>query len=91
VDSCERDRIDEAADELSKVMKHETLKDSVLLVLANKQDSNLWDTNIPFMNGYEIEEKLNLWDIKQKWHLQLCSVKTGNGLYEGFNWLSKNI
>lgn len=38
VDSTDRERIDEAAEQLSKILEVEKLKDAALLVLANKQD-----------------------------------------------------
>uniref|UniRef100_A0A8C5H616 ADP-ribosylation factor 4-like n=1 Tax=Gouania willdenowi TaxID=441366 RepID=A0A8C5H616_GOUWI len=38
VDSNDRERINEAADELSKMLLEDELKDAILLVFANKQD-----------------------------------------------------
>jgi GTPase SAR1 family protein len=38
IDSNDRDRIDDAAEELNKLLKEEQLKNAVLLVLANKKD-----------------------------------------------------
>ena len=38
VDSNDKDRIEEAKEELYKMLQEEELKDSVILVLANKQD-----------------------------------------------------
>jgi GTPase SAR1 family protein len=37
VDSNDRERIGEAAEELQKMLREEELRDVVLLVLANKQ------------------------------------------------------
>jgi len=38
VDSSDRDRIDEARQELSRIMNDREMKDCLLLVFANKQD-----------------------------------------------------
>merc|ERR1719316_1757917 len=38
VDSCDRDRIQDARDELWKLLGDDELRDAALLVLANKQD-----------------------------------------------------
>merc|ERR1712190_195563 len=38
VDSCDRDRIEEAREELSKLLRDEEMHDAALLVFANKQD-----------------------------------------------------
>merc|ERR1712146_627859 len=38
VDSNDRDRIDDARDELHKMINDEELKDAIVLVYANKQD-----------------------------------------------------
>merc|ERR1712224_330672 len=38
IDSSDNERLDEAAEELKKVLEDERLRDAPLLVLANKQD-----------------------------------------------------
>ena len=38
IDSNDRDRINEAQDELNRMLGEDELKDAVLLVFANKQD-----------------------------------------------------
>ena len=38
VDSNDRDRIDAARDELHRMLNEDELRDSILLVFANKQD-----------------------------------------------------
>lgn len=85
VDSNDRERIDEVKEELYKMMNEEDLKDSVLLVLANKQD-------LPgAMTTAEIAHELGLGDLKGRpWKIQGCCATTGDGLYEGLDWLAKN-
>merc|ERR1719281_323443 len=65
IDSSDRDRIDDARDELFKILADEEMNDAVLLVLANKQDlPNAMSTN-------EVVEKLNLHSIKNRpWFIQ---------------------
>merc|ERR1711881_784347 len=54
VDSSDRDRIDDAREELEHLMDADELRDACVLVLANKQD-------LPYaMPAAEITEKLGL-------------------------------
>ena len=54
VDSNDRDRIDDAREELHKMLAEEELRDSVVLVFANKQD-------LPgAMTAPEVTDKLGL-------------------------------
>ena len=57
-----------------------------LLIFANKQDCE------GAMSLEEIQEILHPHDLKQKdWHIQLCSAKTGEGLYEGLEWIGSIV
>jgi len=85
VDSNDRDRIQEACNELHHMLKDNKPQDALLLVFANKQDL----PNV--MSVEEITDKLNLQSITQKWHIQATSAKTGEGLYDGLEWFSQNI
>ncbi|XP_071731133.1 ADP-ribosylation factor 2-B-like [Rutidosis leptorrhynchoides] len=86
VDSNDRDRVIEARDELFKLLNEDELRDAVLLVLANKQD--LPNT----MNAAELTDKLGLHTLRQRpWYIQSSCATSGEGLYEGLDWLSKNI
>ena len=88
VDSHDRepDRIQDARDELHKLMNEDQLKDAALLVLANKQD-------LPkAMTLNDLSEKLGLADFRGRdWYAQACCAKTGEGLYQGLDWLSSYI
>jgi len=90
VDSNDRERVDRgdgnAAEELSKMLREDELRDAVLLVLANKQD-------LPnAMSVAEITDKLHLHDMRsRKWYIQACCATTGDGLYEGLDWLAKTV
>ena len=86
VDSCDRDRIDDACEGLKKLVNEELLREAVVLVFANKQD-------LPgAMTTEEITEKLNLCAIRgRNWIIQGCSAVKGDRLYEGLEWISTAI
>ena len=86
VDSNDRERITEAHDELHKMLAEDELRDAVLLVFANKQD-------LPqAMSVAEITEKLGLPNIRnRKWYMQATCATSGDGLYEGLDWLANNL
>ena len=86
VDSNDRERITEAHDELHKMLAEDELRDAVLLVFANKQD-------LPqAMSVAEITDKLGLHNIRtRKWYMQATCATSGDGLYEGLDWLANNL
>lgn len=86
VDSNDRDRVGEARDELQRMLNEDELRDALLLVFANKQD-------LPnAMNAAEITDKLGLQSLRQRnWYIQATCATTGEGLYEGLEWLSTNL
>lgn len=86
VDSADRERIDEAAEELSSLCHEAELHNCTLLVLANKQD--LPDA----MSMAELTEKLRLRECgMRKWYVQSTVANTGEGLFEGLDWLATTI
>ncbi|KAJ6910195.1 hypothetical protein NC652_021012 [Populus alba x Populus x berolinensis] len=86
VDSNDRDRVGEAREELHRMLNEDELREAVLLVFANKQD-------LPnAMNAAEITDKLGLHSLRQRhWYIQSTCATSGEGLYEGLDWLSNNI
>eukprot|EP00429_Kryptoperidinium_foliaceum_P020733 CAMPEP_0176048436 /NCGR_PEP_ID=MMETSP0120_2-20121206/24061_1 /TAXON_ID=160619 /ORGANISM="Kryptoperidinium foliaceum, Strain CCMP 1326" /LENGTH=181 /DNA_ID=CAMNT_0017381855 /DNA_START=44 /DNA_END=589 /DNA_ORIENTATION=+ len=83
VDSSDRERTDEASEELAALLSADELRDAPLLVLANKQD-------LPgAMTSQEVADKLGLNSLRQRqWFLQGACATKGEGLYEGLDWLS---
>jgi len=83
VDSNDRERISEASEELGKMLNEDELRDAALLVFANKQD-------LPnAMSVAEITDKLGLHSLRsRKWYIQSTCATSGDGLYEGLDWLS---
>ena len=86
VDSADRDRAGEARDELHRMMNEDELRDSCLLVFANKQD-------LPnAMTAAEISDKLGLHSLRARdWYIQSACATSGEGLYEGLDWLAQSI
>ncbi|KAG0267433.1 Arf GTPase arf1 [Mortierella polycephala] len=86
VDSNDRDRVNEARDELLRMLNEDELRDSLILVFANKQD-------LPnAMNAAELTDKLGLHSLRQRqWYIQATCATSGDGLYEGLEWLSSNL
>jgi len=84
VDSNDRDRVEDAKEELSKMLNEDEMRDAALLVFANKQD-------LPnAMTAAEVTEKLNLHNMRNRqWFIQSACATTGDGLYEGLDWLSR--
>lgn len=86
VDSTDRERFDEAAEELHDLMKDDRLRNAALLVLANKQD-------MPnAANPAEITDKFRLMDLRShEWYVQACSAINGEGLVDGLSWLAPKV
>ncbi|XP_075581378.1 ADP-ribosylation factor 4-like [Pelecanus crispus] len=86
VDSNDRERIQEAAEELQKMLQEDELRDAVLLLFANKQD-------LPnAMSVSEVTDKLGLQSLRNRtWHVQAACATEGTGLHEGLAWLSNEL
>lgn len=93
VDSNDKERIDEssgteqsAKEELHRMLAEDELREAILLVFANKQDlPNAMSVN-------EVTERLGLNQIRNRqWYIQATCATTGDGLYEGLDWLSTTL
>eukprot|EP01112_Ceratiomyxa_fruticulosa_P010238 TRINITY_DN26_c0_g1_i4.p1 TRINITY_DN26_c0_g1~~TRINITY_DN26_c0_g1_i4.p1 ORF type:complete len:182 (-),score=35.83 TRINITY_DN26_c0_g1_i4:284-829(-) len=86
VDSNDRERVNEANEELQKMLNEDELRDAVLLVFCNKQD-------LPnAMSVAEVTDKLGLHSLRnRKWYIQSTCATSGDGLYEGLDWLSNTL
>ena len=82
---CECFRVDEARQELHRIINDREMRDAIILVFANKQD-------LPeAMKPHEIQEKLGLTRVRDRnWYVQPACATTGDGLYEGLTWLTSN-
>lgn len=86
VDSNDKERCTEAREELMRMLAEDELRNAVLLVFANKQD-------LPHaMSAAELTEKLTLNSLRNRnWYIQAACGTTGDGLYEGLDWLSNEL
>jgi small GTP-binding protein len=86
VDSSDRARVAEAAQELHRALDHNDLRDATLMVFANKQD-------LP--NAVSTAEMIDALSLRRlsgrKWYVQGCTATTGTGLWEGLDWLASNL
>merc|ERR1712176_1585067 len=82
IDSSDRDRIEDAREELTKMLSEEEMRDAALLVLANKQD-------LPHaLSTSEVSDKMGLHALRsRRWFIQSACATTGDGLFEGLDWL----
>jgi ADP-ribosylation factor protein 1 len=94
VDSNDRQRVgdgngyddDNAKVELHRMLAEDELRDAALLVMANKQDLS------QALSVSEITDKLQLNRLKNRqWYIQGTSARSGDGLYEGLDWLSQTL
>lgn len=86
VDSTDRERLGLIKQELWKMLSHEDLNKAAVLVLANKQDIK------GCMSPAEISTQLNLTSIKKhKWQIQACCALSGEGLYQGLEWIAQTL
>jgi small GTP-binding protein len=83
IDSNDKERIEDAAEEFRKMLTEEELKNVICLVMANKQDL---PGAIP---PVEIKKILSLEQFKgRKCLVQGTSATTGQGLKEGLDWIA---
>ena len=86
VDSLDRQRFKESKEELWSMLNDDRLRDCPLLVLANKQDM----PNVA--NCSEITEAFDLRKVSNRdWYVQSTSAVSGEGLYEGLQWLAEKV
>ena len=87
VDANDPERMGEVQEELYALLDNDRLKNASLLIYANKQD-------LPnAMSTAAVVDKLELSSRQRhrRWHVQGAIATTGEGLYEGLDWLSDAI
>ena len=86
VDTSDRHRIDTAREELAAILSADEMRGAVLLVYANKQD-------LPgALTSTEVADKLGLHSVRDReWYIQATCGVTGEGLYEGLDWLTDAV
>ena len=77
---------DESKAQFYKLLKHDALKNAIILIYANKQDLPGAKSMAEIISIYELDS------IKDHiWHIQPCSAHTGEGLITGMKWLSDQL
>jgi signal recognition particle receptor subunit beta len=80
-------RIEEAKEELYAVMNHDLIRNATLLVFANKQDLPGSMTTAQIVEKLEINQNFR----SRPWHVQGAVAVSGEGLYEGLDWLANTL
>lgn len=86
VDSADSERLEEAKQTLESVLSDDSLRDATLLVYANKQDLPKAATVAELADGLGLSSMYN-----RQWHVQAACAVSGDGIYEGFDWLSSAL
>lgn len=86
IDSQDDEYFEESKAQFYKLLANPALKNSTILIFANKQDlSGAKDVN-KLIQDYEFHK------IKDHvWHIQPCSALKGEGLITGIKWLSEQL
>lgn len=87
VDASDRDRVGGAADQLQAVLANSDIAVPVpVLVFVTKGDIN------GALSENEIVGKIGLHGVRGRaWYIQSCDARSGEGIYEGVEWLVKFI
>lgn len=86
IDCQDKNRIEEARQELYRIISDREMKDCLILIFANKQD-------LPgAFTPAEVTDILGLPKLRERiWYVHPSCATTGDGLFEGLNWLSQNV
>ena len=86
VDCLDRDRVQRAKEEFYSIINDAFMKNSAILIFANKQDLR------GAMTTSEIVAAFDLPNLRgRRWHVQASCATQGLGLYEGLDWLSSTL
>ena len=86
IDSQDDDNFEISKSEFHKVIANQNLKNSVILIFANKQDLPGAKNINKIVEDYEFNKIKN-----HIWHIQPCSAVKGDGLVNGIKWLSDQL
>lgn len=71
---------------MAALLEQDELRNIPVLVFLNKQDMS---NALPV---HKLVSQMGLQDVKdRKWHAQATSGVTGDGIYEGLNWLHRTL
>jgi len=83
VDAADTERVEEAAEEMKRVLDDDLMRDVAILVYANKQDLPNALTPAQIAKGLKLDT-----ERKRLWHVQGSNAVKGDGLFEGMSWLT---
>ena len=86
IDSQDENNYEESKNIFHKVIKNSALKNSTILIYANKQDLPGAKTIEQIIKDYQLDNIKN-----HTWKIQPSSAKNGEGLIEGLKWLSEQL
>eukprot|EP00624_Nannochloropsis_granulata_P004241 evm.model.NODE_31236_length_39405_cov_67.395760.6 len=87
VDSQDRARLKEARAAFKRMLCHKTLRNTVLLIYANKTDYEHSMTPAEIVEGLDVKRVVG----DRKWFIQKTCAISGQGLREGLEWLSRAL
>ena len=85
VDSNDVSRLYESGQEFLKIRSHENFPDIPMLVLANKQDEPRAATPAQVMRAMRLDGE------HRGWHVHGTSIREGEGVDEGLEWLTSQL
>jgi ADP-ribosylation factor protein 1 len=86
VDSNDRARLTEASEELEKMMSDDLLENAWLLIFANKSDMRNAMKSAEICDGLKLRQMAD-----RKWYIQPSVATTGQGLFEGLEWIARAV
>ena len=86
VDSNDHDRIEDAAEELKKMLAEQELEKCPVLIMANKQDLE------GHLSPEVVEDKMGMKQYKGRtYHVEGTSASNGNGIKEALEWIASAL
>ena len=86
IDSQDDENFEISKSEFHQIIANQNLKNSVILIFANKQDLSGAKNINKIIDDYELNKiKIHIW------HIQSCSAIKGDGLLNGIKWLSDHL
>ena len=86
IDSQDDEYFEDSKLEFHKLLNNPNLRNSIILVFANKQDLQGAKAIDKLIEDYELNKIKN-----HVWYIQPCSAIKGDGLINGIKWLSEQL
>lgn len=86
IDASDQESVYYSSRTFCKLVKKEELRDSIILLLANKKDVANCVTENEIIINFDMKRL-----VDHEWKVEFISAKNGEGLYESFLWLGEQI